>query len=948
MTNTSYYMSILAKVMRNKSMSDTCIDKGKYNKLYYMIHDNFNNQLQKSLYPYSSNIIQKCEDMLDAMESLYICPEMIGKKCLLVSNYVTTNIFSVCESLFLDKESVRFCSKIYTQIPFIIVNAEAENKIEVLNYANIRISLTEHEFKFLLIESGKRKIALNKIIQYVFLSTKLTDPDLCIISDNVYAIAEKMFLRATSKCVAHIDAEGAKKITRRHLDGFTALIMNDEVMINTRNDNTIRKYHSITYDELVDYIEIEVKPVLYGFLDEFLSIKTQILTYYDEQQIHSKNNLQEVIGDIVRLGDSGDSTLQSIRSFEESRNKKLKIETKILSSILEEIEESISEICNDLGESHITGKQISRHILDDIFESIFRCKDFNKGLGKKLLSRLYSFEYDNYDLVSAYAQNISGMKVDFTPIKIEKYEWEKAKMLLYILEPEKIPEEYLRLYVETLGERCSTGKELYAKALVSSERNMRILLQDSLDKGYEKAGLILLEKYKNGDRNVNLLSLVNALVPEACMLLANQKIRRYRNNKRYVDLSDEEFTYYKIAATKQHLPAIGTIVDIVFESRFSSGFQIPKDELLDSKHEKMIDNGHVICQLCYFLISKMYQVDHYREILGIVLFSLNEDLSSAMSYLTNANSGLAYYCRGNMYEFGRGVATDLDKATENYKKAIKKGFSGKAERRLAKCNDKKSRYIYEKQSNNYYQENKPYRQKSTPKSTIPVNDGCFAPRTRILMADGSYRNVEFVKANDIVMVYDHYEGILREEKIIANIHDIAIPREHHVISMVFENDKILKIVKSHVIFDCTQNQYVWIDDENIGDYIGHSFAIYDNKSIIGCKLLNYSIETEVTNYYTPISRFHLNVFAEGFLTMPPTKLTANMFRINNDMSYDLSVIDKVGKTSYEEIKDFVSIEEYYDLPCEYLASVIAKNQCKYEDFEYAMTLYREQSNYVGK
>ena len=65
---------------------------------------------------------------------------------------------------------------------------------------------------------------------------------------------------------------------------------------------------------------------------------------------------------------------------------------------MEDIEELITDICNDLGENYITGKQISRHILDDIFESFFRSKQYSSGKGKLLLSRLYSFEYDNYNL----------------------------------------------------------------------------------------------------------------------------------------------------------------------------------------------------------------------------------------------------------------------------------------------------------------------------------------------------------------------------------------------------------------------------------------------------------------------------------------------------------------------------------------------------------------------
>lgn len=142
MADTSKYMSILAKVMRNKNASDAVENKEKYNRLYYKIHSDLHSQLQKSLYPFTSDIVQKCEDMMDAMEPLYICPEIIGKRCLLISNHKTTGIFEVYNQLFEDKEFSLFLAKIYTQIPLIIVNAKDENAIEILNYANVRVNLT--------------------------------------------------------------------------------------------------------------------------------------------------------------------------------------------------------------------------------------------------------------------------------------------------------------------------------------------------------------------------------------------------------------------------------------------------------------------------------------------------------------------------------------------------------------------------------------------------------------------------------------------------------------------------------------------------------------------------------------------------------------------------------------------------------------------------------------
>lgn len=945
MTETLRYLSILAKVMRNKNLPEEGQNKEKYNRLYYLIHSELNSKLQKSMYPHTSDIIQRTEGMLDAIEPLYLCPEVVGKQCLWFSCHITTSMFDVCKSLFVNQEFVSTFKKIYTQIPFVIVDTDNFDTVEVINFANIRISLSISELKFLIIESGRRKIALNKIIQFVIVNTKLKDASLCIIADNVYSNAERMFSRILSGRLVYIDEEGIKTIERRRIDLKSSLLLSDDFFTKTVNNTYINKYKRFLFSEINEYVKNEVKPVLYGFWEEYTSIETQILDYYDNQLMQSKGTLQEVVGDIVRIGDSGDRTLQSIRSFEEIREKKLKSEEKSIASTLKCIDELVTEICSDLGETFITGKSVSRKIFNDIFASFFRCKGFNSGLGKKLLSRLYSYEYDNYDLVTAYVQANTEAGTKFESIDIASHEWEKAKMLIAIQNPETISNSKLKMYINILGEHCSTGKELFAKALISSENQRQEILQESLRKGYEKAGIKLLDMYKSKHQGINLQTLANALVPEACMILADQNMIKYQDRKRFADLSDRKFTYYKIAAANQYLPAIGKIVDVVFESRFSSGFQIPANEAHNNEYEKMIDNGHVICQLCYFLIGKMYKADHYSETLGIVLFCLNEDLSRAMSLLTNSKSALALYCKGNMYEFGGGVAVDLDQAIKNYELSLKKSSLPRTEKRLSACQGKKLRNIQEIESNNYYQSSRSYRSSTTYTGSSSVDDGCFAPKTKILMADGTFCNVENIKVNDSILVFDHYSGRLCKDRIVANIHEDSEEAEFDMIVLIFENTEKLSIVKSHALYDISVNQYVWIDAENAEKYVGDSFACFSNGRIVNEKLVGYSIERKKTKYYMPISRYHLNIFAEGILTIPPTKMTVNIFMCKDDMCYDTAPVQQYGLTEYDDVKQLVSYEEYMDLPCKYLKAVCETKNLSINDFIFAIDLYRDQAKY---
>lgn len=944
MTETSRYLTILAKVMRTKDLTEDRKNKDKYNKLYSLVETELNSKLKKSQYPQTSDIIQQTKEMLETIETLYLFPEIVGKRCLCVSNYITTNIFDICKYMFKNYNLTSTFKNLYTQIPIVVLDDAEKDSVEVLNYANIRISLTIDELKFLTIESNKRGIALNKIIQLVLVKTELEDTSVCIIADNIYSSAEKIFSRVVSGRLIYVDEKGIQTIGKRRIDSTATLLLSDNVFKSTCNNPLVNRYNRILFSEVSEYIKDKVPLVYYGFWEEYTSIETQIIDYYDKQIFSARNTLQEVVGDIVRLGDNSKSILKSIRSTEEEREECFESEKKDLLSVLCGIEKLVIEISYDLGESVITGKHISRRTLNDFFVSFFRCEKYDSGLGKKLLSRLFSYEYDNQNLVQAYIQSTKGVLSQCNLIDISPCEWEKAKMLIAILEPDEIPNHKLSMYVRALGKHCWTGKELYAKALVSPERLRAKIFLESLNKGYKKAGLNLLEIYHDQKIERILKTLANALVPEACMILADEKISQNESRRRYVNFSDYRFTYYKIAAANQHAPAIGKIVDMVFESGFSSGFQIPASEINNPKYKTMRKNGQVICQLCRYLISKMYNVEHYKEILGITLFSLNENLSEAISLLESSESALALYCKGNMYEFGGGVAVNLKKAVKNYKASLKLEYSERTEKRLAKCKAKKKKA----ERDDDYFENVSYSSSSEYIGSREESSFCFAPNTQILMADGSYCPVENIKINDIVLAFDHYTGKVCKEKIVANVHDIFGEEENDIINLIFEAGRKLKIVKSHALFDASENQYVWIDAENVELYINHSFACFIDGKLITQRLTAYSVEHKKTRFYMPVSRYHLNLFAEGILTMPPTEITINLFKFKENMCYDLSPVEQYGLTSYDEISQFVSYEEYVNLPCKYLRAVSESRNLPIDEFLCAISLYREQAIYMEK
>lgn len=941
MEQTKNYLAVLAKVMREKpSRNNVYTHRDTYNELYKIINVTFKNILQKSTFPNAPDIAQKLDELTDSMEALFLCPDIIGKTCVSISNYGTNKVFEQLAHIFISGSFIFEIHDVFSQIPILIFNSE-QDSIEVINYANERVSLSVEEYKTLVIESNKRKIALNKIVKVFIIKTLLRESNYCIISDNSYMVAGKMFERTISNQVIYLNHQGLERVVIKKLYGYDALIVDDKDIEIIRKDRRYANFNIIERSKLSDYLFKESYPMLYGYLEHYKSIEAEILGYYSNQYEQVKKALQEVLGDIVRLGNNYNNTIQAIRSFEVNKKEKIEKEKKEIESVLFEIEKLIVEISRELEDTLTENKYVTSKTYNSVFKTLF----FNGKsavTAQYVLSRLVSYGYKDMELVECYVKSMSGQRVIWNDYDVCKGQWAKAKMLLQICDLQKVPKDYLEKWIKVLGNRISTGKEYYAKAMVSNFEDQIKYLMMSLDEGYEQAGYVLLDFYKYGYGNINLMTLVNKLIPEACMILAEQNSRERAIYNRFESLDDSRFVYYKLAATKLYAPAIGAIVDAIYESRFSKAFQLQRDSENDLKNKDILENGYAICQLCRYLIDKMYNIQHYSEVLGVVLFSLNVNHSEAMSLLVKCQSAISYYCRGNMYEFGKGVSESLETALELYEIAWALGLrTEQFVKRRNSCKQKIKRKEEKESSSKYYQSTQDYSYSYQSTSSSYDDDGCFAPGTKILMGDNTYKNVEELSEGELVVVYDHYKGCLCKEIIVANVHSGCQERCWTILSLNFSKGKILDIVNAHGLYDLTLNKYICVDVTSVRSLMGHKFVIVEDDTIEQVELIGFSIDKKITSFYAPISKMHLNIVANDFLTMPPTKLTINMFPLNSDMRYDISLIDKYGITTYEEFDGCITEKEYDELPCRYLAAILANNnEHEIETFNKIINMYR--------
>ena len=227
------------------------------------------------------------------------------------------------------------------------------------------------------------------------------------------------------------------------------------------------------------------------------------------------------------------------------------------------------------------------------------------------------------------------------------------------------------------------------------------------------------------------------------------------------------------------------------------------------------------------------------------------------------------------------------------------------------------------------------------KLTLLKDESCLVEGTLITMADGTQKLVEDLVVGDMVMIFNHVTGKYEAMPIIFNTHaDENEAQDYDVLYLQFADGREVKIVQSHGFFDMTLMKYVYIDYDNYQDYIGHEFYALNSDGTAGesVELINAFIKNEKVRIFCPVTYFHMNSFANGFLNTPniPGDITGlvNYFDYDPDLKYNeekmQADIEKYGLYTYADFSDYISEEAYNSSPSVFLKVAVGKGMITYE------------------
>lgn len=238
-------------------------------------------------------------------------------------------------------------------------------------------------------------------------------------------------------------------------------------------------------------------------------------------------------------------------------------------------------------------------------------------------------------------------------------------------------------------------------------------------------------------------------------------------------------------------------------------------------------------------------------------------------------------------------------------------------------------------------------------STSAESSNCITSDTLITLFDGSKKMVKDLLPTDILLVFNHETGKYEAAPMIFN--DVEPEGLYRIVNLKFSDGTIVKVVYEHGFFDLTLNEYVYIREDNMKEYIGHKFyqANYDGIYYIPreVELIDTYITEEITTVYSPVTVYHLNYFTEDMLSMPAgIPGLFNIFEFGDNLTYDQEQMQKdietYGLYTYEDFEDYLSYEVYSMFPGAYLKVSVGKGYTTFEDIVEMIYLYLEKHELI--
>ena len=216
--------------------------------------------------------------------------------------------------------------------------------------------------------------------------------------------------------------------------------------------------------------------------------------------------------------------------------------------------------------------------------------------------------------------------------------------------------------------------------------------------------------------------------------------------------------------------------------------------------------------------------------------------------------------------------------------------------------------------------------------TAKWKDTCVSGDTQIMLANGESIEGRNVNVGDEIVTWDFETGSLVTTTVVHVKKTEANLRE--VISLIFDDGTVIKMMGIHGFFDVDKNKFVDILAESYLDYVGDTFVkINEDGSYSHHKLVDAYKEQECIDSVSIVTNLQLTFITNGYLSYCGNLPTINAIPFNGeDMTFisEAELADLVaiyGLYDYENLAKYgLPIEYYYAFKLQYLSIMIGRGE----------------------
>ena len=221
---------------------------------------------------------------------------------------------------------------------------------------------------------------------------------------------------------------------------------------------------------------------------------------------------------------------------------------------------------------------------------------------------------------------------------------------------------------------------------------------------------------------------------------------------------------------------------------------------------------------------------------------------------------------------------------------------------------------------------------------------CVTSDTLVMLADGTQKRIDEITYEDQLLVWNFFEG--KYDVVPSAIIFNHGKDNYRVLNLTFDDGTTVKVIHNHGFFDIEKNEFIYISEENVNNYIGDHFVKMDCDGRTSVKLVGYTMTEEYTGCYSIQSAVHINFMVEGMFsqTIPEYEGWFDYFEIGDDMKYDEAKmqadIEKYGLYEYEVFAGYgVTYEQFIAFNGPYLKVLVGRGVVTFDQILELISTY---------